>query len=466
MLSEKALLKPIKIGNLEVKNRIAMAPMNMNFTAPDHYPSKQQADYYATRAAGGTGLIIVEAMGGTRHPTADTYRKYNNLSVADERYVPHLSVFVEHIKSFGAKVFAQISIGPGRQGTTDLGAVHPVSASPIPFQVQIDKIINGLGTPLNMKPMYALARTLGYYGKFSKNPLKAYEQIKKVPGTHVVSVVPRELTKEEIKEMVKDYGYSAKCARLAGFDGIEIHAPHGYLLHSFISPHTNIRTDEYGGSLENNLRIIKESIDSMRRYVGPDYVIGIRISASEDVKGGMTPEYVNQVAKTLESYGVNFIHLSDGSYECMSDFLPNKDGQVVKKSAVIKKGLNIPLICPSVHDPALAEKVINENAADMISQGRQQIADPEWVNKYTGGRINEIVRCTRCNEGCIKRFMVGLPARCVVNPLVGYEECIDKYAKRSIESIKQNRYWNLISEIGKEPSSYIEYDGDFDDKDE
>ncbi|RPJ60577.1 MAG: hypothetical protein EHM12_06050, partial [Dehalococcoidia bacterium] len=256
----------------------------------------------------------------------------------------------------------------------------------------------------------------------------------------------------------QDYGYSAKCVKLAGFNGIEIHAPHGYLLHSFISPHTNIRKDEYGGSLENNLRIIKESINSMRRYVGPDYVIGVRVSASEDVKGGMTPEYVNQVAKILESYGANFIHLSDGSYECMSDFLPNGDGHVVKKAAVIKKGLNIPLICPSVHDPKLAEKVITENLADMISQGRQQIADPEWVNKYTADKTDEIVRCTRCNEGCIKRFMVGLPGRCVLNPMVGYEEYIDKYARRSIDSIMSKRCWMLISEIGKEPSSYITYD--------
>ncbi|RPJ63298.1 MAG: hypothetical protein EHM12_02625, partial [Dehalococcoidia bacterium] len=180
MSSEKPLLKPIKIGDLEVKNRVVMAPMNMNFTGPNHYPGKQQAAYYAARAAGGTGLIVVEAMGGTWHPTADTYRKYNNLSVADERYVPYLANFVEHIKSFGAKVFAQVSIGPGRQGTTDLGAVQPVSASPIPFQVHPDKIINGLGSAVNMKPLHALTRVMGYYGKISKNSWKAFEQIKNV----------------------------------------------------------------------------------------------------------------------------------------------------------------------------------------------------------------------------------------------------------------------------------------------
>lgn len=281
--------------------------------------------------------------------------------------------------------------------------------------------------------------------------MTAFKEIKEVPGTHLVSVIPREITKEEIQELVNDFGYSIKCAKLAGFNGVEIHAPHGYLLHSFLSPHTNKRSDEYGGSLENRLRIIKQCIDAARNYVGPDYIIGIRVSASEEVEGGMTPEYVNKAVVRLQEYGVNYIHLSDGSYECMSDFLPNHDGQVVKKAEVINKGLNIPLICPSVHDPALAEQAVRDGWADMISQGRQQIADPEWFNKYSNDRWDEIVRCTRCNEGCIKRFMLGLPVRCMVNPLVGYEDHIEKYSQRSVDSVLRSRYWQTIAEIGKEP---------------
>ncbi|WP_291581132.1 NADH:flavin oxidoreductase [Clostridium sp. UBA6640] len=456
MTSEKVLLKPIKIGDVKINNRVAMAPMNMNFTGPNHYPSKQQEAYYVARSIGGTGLIIIEAMLASEHPTANTYRKYNNLSITDERYVPQLANMVERIKVDGAVVFAQLSIGPGRQGTSDLGATTPVSASPIPFEVRPDKLINGLGSPENIKPLKAFVRTLGYQGELSDDIEVTIEQAKKIPGSHLISETPRELTKKEIKKLVEDYGYSAKCTKLAGFDGIEIHAPHGYLLHSFISPHTNKRNDEYGGSLENRLRIIKESIDSMRKYVGPDYPIGVRISASEEVEDGMTPEYVNKVAKKLEEYGADFIHLSDGSYECMSDFLPNNDGQVVEKARIINKDLNIPLICPSVHDPKLAEKVIRENIADMISQGRQQIADPDWVNKYKEDRMDEIIKCTRCNEGCIKRFMMGLPARCIVNPITGYEEHIERYSKRSIDSINNNRQWKVLNEIGKEPSSYME----------
>lgn len=448
MRPKKILLEPIKLGKMEVKNRVVMAPMNMNYTAPNHFPSIQQRAYYAARAIGGTGLIVVEAMCGTMHETANTYKKYNNLFLANELYVPQMATFVEHVKSFGAKIIAQLSIGPGAQGTSELGAVQPVAASAIPYEVLPTKLINGMGSATNLKPMIAMYKALGYQEKISEDPIKAFEQVKNTPGMHIIGDIPREIRKEEIKALVNDYAYSAKCTKLAGFDGIEIHAPHGYLLHSFISPRLNKRQDEYGGSIDNNLRIIKESIEAMRNKVGNDYTIGIRISASEDIEEGMTPQYVNEVAKTLEDYGVDFIHLSDGTYEFMSDFIPNTEGQVVKKAAIIKKGLGIPLICPSVHDPELAEEVISQGYADMISQGRQQIADPNWVNKYKEDRIDDIVRCSRCNEGCIKRFMLGLPVRCTKNPIVGHEEDIEKYAKRSIKSLK-DRHWQLIPEIGK-----------------
>lgn len=449
---EKPLLQPIKIGNLTIKNRVAMAPMNMNYTDPGNFVSKQQCAYYAARAMGGTGMIIVEAMKGTGHEISNNYKKYNNLAIYNETYVPKLASFVEHVKSYGAKIIAQVSIGPGAQGTQDVDAVQPVAASPIRYRIVPSKLITGMGSPTNIKPTLALARTLGYQEKISTDPTKAFEQIVNVSGMHMVGEMPREITKEEIKELVNDYGYAAKCTKLAGFDGLEIHAPHGYLLHSFISPRLNQRTDEYGGSLDNRLRIIKESIDSMRKYVGPDFVIGVRMSASVEISGDITPEHTNEAAKKLASYGADFIHLSDGSYECMSDFLPNKDGQVISKAKIIKQGLTIPLICPSVHDPKLADEAVRNGDVDMISQGRQQIADPEWVNKYAEDRTEDIIRCTRCNEGCIKRFMVALPARCTVNPVVGHEEDIDIYAKRSLESLK-SRQWQTIAQIGKEPSA-------------
>jgi len=139
-----AIFDPVTIGNVEIKNRIAMAPMNMNYTAPNRYVSKQQMAYYAARAKGGTGLIIMEAVLASDHPTANTYKKYNNASLTNELYVPLMSELVEHVHTFGAKMFVQMSLGPGRQGTSEGGAVQPVSASPIPYKTYPEYATNGL----------------------------------------------------------------------------------------------------------------------------------------------------------------------------------------------------------------------------------------------------------------------------------------------------------------------------------
>ena len=444
------IFEPIKIGNVEIKNRVAMAPMNMNYTGPNRYVSKQQMAYYAARAKGGTGLIIMEAVLATEREIAQTYKKYNNASLASELYVPLLSELVEHVHTFGAKMFAQLAINAGRQGTSEGGAPQPTSASPIPWQVFPEYAPNNLD-------LLAIMRACGYQGKLPET--NDIEEIiafaRTIPGTHMGGETPREITVEEIKLLVGDLGYSAKLAKRAGFDGIEIHAPHGYFIHSFLSPRSNKRTDEYGGTFENRIRILLECIHACRETVGPDYAVGIRISASEDLPEGFDPHYARRVAKRCEEEGADFMHLSDGSYEKMNDFLPNKDGQVIPKAAIIKEGLNIPLICPSVHGPDSVLDVVRTGKADMVSQGRQQIADPEWANKVREGRVDDIIKCTRCNIGCITRFVIALPCRCVLNPTVGQEQFMDEYAKRPILPIKK-RVWQTLKEIGKEPSTPIE----------
>ncbi|MBN2283809.1 MAG: NADH:flavin oxidoreductase [Deltaproteobacteria bacterium] len=440
------IFEPIKIGNVEIKNRIAMCPMNMNYTGPQHYVSDQQLAYYAARAKGGTGLIITEATFGVWHPTADTYRKYNNLRMDNELYVAGMSELAEHIHAFGAKVFVQIAVGPGRQGTSELGAVQPVSASPIPYRTYPENMINGID-PVSM------LRSLGYFGEILQtddiDELLAFAN--KVPGTHMNGQTPREITVEEIKELVKEIGIGAKLAKRAGFDGVELHACHGYLIHSFFSPRSNHRNDEYGGGFENRIRFLLECLRSMRKYVGPDYAIGVRFSASDNLPEGFDEQFAKRLAKRCEEEGVNYIHLSDGSYEKMNNFLPNEEATVVEKAAVINKGLNIPLICPSVHNPDNVVNALKKNKADMISIGRGLIAEPEWVNKVREGRIKEIIRCIRCNEGCIGRFILGLPCRCILNPTVGQERFMDEFMRRPILPIKK-RVWQTQAQIGKEPS--------------
>ena len=183
--------------------------------------------------------------------------------------------------------------------------------------------------------------------------------------------------------------------------------------------------------------------------------MGVRISASDNLPEGFDPAYAARVAKRCEEEGADYIHLSDGSYEKMNDFIPNKEGQVMPKSAIIKKGLKIPLICPSVHEVENVLDVLETGKADMISQGRQQIADPDWVNKVREGRAKEIIKCTRCNIGCITRFAIALPCRCILNPIVGEEQFMDKYMRRPILPIKK-RAWQILKEIGKEPSTPVE----------
>lgn len=452
-----SIFEPITINGCEIKNRIVMAPMNCNYTGPDHYVSKQQAAYYAARVKGGTGLIITEAQAVSTLPCADTYRKYNNPYLTDYRYVPLQSEMVEHVHSFGGKIFAQIFTGPGRQGTSDIGAAEPVNASPIPWIWQLHKSINVV---FDMKVTKGLMRLAGYYGKppsLEKEPEAFLALCDKIPFSHMMGQQPREITREEIKQLVIDEGKGARLAKLCGYDGVDIHACHGYLVHSFLVERSNFRKDEYGGSFENRIRFLLELLRSVRRNVGPDYPVGVRFSASDDLPGGYDPHVAALIAKRLEEEGADFVDLSDGSYEAMSDFLPNTEGQVMDKAAIIQAAVKIPVICPSVHNVDNVVDVLKNGKAQMVSQGRQQLADPDWVNKVREGREKEIIKCTRCNLGCILRFVATLPVRCVKNPRTGQEQHIEEYARRPILPLK-NRAWQIATDVGrKELSRTYEY---------
>ncbi len=449
------IFEPITINGCEIKNRIVMSPMNCNYTAPDHYISKQQMAYYAARAKGGTGLIITEAQAVSTMPCADTYRKYNNPYLTDYRYLPLQCELVEHVHSFGAKIFAQLFTGPGRQGTSDLGAAAPVSASPIAWRWQFHKSLN-----LDEKVGKGLMRMAGYYGevpRVEQDPEALLQLADRIPFLHMMGQPPREITREEIKQLVVDEGRGARLAKLAGYDGVEIHACHGYLIHSFLVERSNFRKDEYGGSFENRIRFLLELIRSVRRYVGPDYPVGVRFSASDDLPGGYNPHFAAMIAKRVEEEGADFIDLSDGSYEAMSDFLPNAEGQVMDKSAIIQAAVSIPVMCPSVHDPDNVVAVLKKGKAQMVLQGRQQLADPDWVNKVKEGREKQIIKCTRCNLGCIIRFIAMLPVRCIKNPRTGLEEHIEEYARRPILPLK-NRVWQTATDFArKELSTVYEY---------
>lgn len=423
------LFEPIKLKSVEVKNRIAMAPMNVCFTGPNHSVSKQQMAYYAARAMGGAGLIVIEAVIATTHETVKTYEAHNNLALVYPSQAADHSELVETIHTHGAKVVCQISPGAGRQGSSEYSGIQPTAPSPVPWGPQEEMMPRGA-------KLEDMAIMMGLLGGSST----------------LIPEVPRELRKDEIAFLAEDMGKSARLARIAGYDGVELHAPHGYLLHEFLSPRSNRRSDEYGGSLENRARFMCECIAHMRQAVGDEYLLTVRISADEHQEDGFHVGDTIEFAKMAIQAGADGIHLSDGSYESMRYFLPDTDGQVVEESGIIKAGIregmgrDYPVICPSVHDPDLAAETVAAGKADIISQGRALIADPEWPNKVREGRVKDIVKCSRCNKGCIQRFVLGLPSRCVNNPEMGQEQYIERYNTRPLLPLKQ-RVWKIPKEI-------------------
>jgi len=396
------LFEPIRIGTCEIKNRIAMAPMNTLFSMSNQgHVNEQIVAYYAARAKGGVGLIISECVLGTRQAAKFPYT--SNLHLFNGTHVPGLEDMVETIHAFGAKTFIQLSIGFGRQGHS-----HDHEAPPAPSAVPYE-------TNPAMLPQKMLKTIEKHPGFFNPNlPTMAQSQ------------TPREMTREEIKHEIEEFGHSCVLAVLAGFDGIELHAPHGYLEHQFLSPRSNKRADEYGGSLENRMRFVVEIYDKVREMIGRTVPVGIRLSGDEHMPDGIHHEELKVVVRTLGERGIDYVHLSSGSYEATKYFFPDTDGTMIEEAAGFKSVLpaHVPVMTPSIHDPAMACRAIREGETDMISLGRQLLIDPEWANKVRAGE--KFRKCTRCCE-CLLRTVVGLPVRCLHNRDLGREKYMSDY---------------------------------------
>ncbi len=243
--------------------------------------------------------------------------------------------------------------------------------------------------------------------------------------------MPREMTTEEIKSEIEQFARSSMLAVIAGFDGIELHAPHGYLEHQFLSPRSNKRTDEYGGSLENRMRIVVELYEKVRETIGTAVPVGIRLSGDEHMPDGIHHDELKQVVNRLGELGVDYVHLSDGSYEALKYFFPDEDNlHLLEEAAGFKSQLpeNIPVVSVSIHDPETANQAIMDGKADMISLGRQMLADPDWANKAKAGE--KYRKCLRCND-CLMRTAAGLAARCRVNRDLGREKYMPEYWRPS-----------------------------------
>jgi 2,4-dienoyl-CoA reductase (NADPH2) len=377
------LFEPCKIGKMALKNRLVLAPMSNNMT-DNGFVTEEAINFYEARAKGGVGLITCED-GIIEYPLGNNVK--NPVAIDDDKYIPMLTRLNETIHAYDTKTIMQLSHGGRRAGHVAKSGCLEVTRGKIP-----------VGPTSLAHP---------------------------VPGY----VVPEELTKDQIEQIIEKFGNAARRAIEAGFDAIGVHCAHMYLCGEFLSPWANHRTDEYGGSFEGRLRFVLEAIARIRKEIGSDYPIIPRINGQEP-RGGNTLEDIRKIAQVLEKAGADAIHVSVGFAATIKDpqFIPSippmrfPDGPIVHLAENVKKGVSIPVIAVSkIRDAVFAEKILQEGKADLIAMGRTLIADPDFPNKSIEGKYDDVRPCISCCQGCIDRVMVDLPMKCSVNPMVGRE---------------------------------------------
>jgi 2,4-dienoyl-CoA reductase-like NADH-dependent reductase (Old Yellow Enzyme family)/thioredoxin reductase len=367
----KKLFEPLQIGNMQLKNRIALPPMGTAYAEEGGYVGQRTIDYYEARASGGAGLIIVEGTApGVR------CRGPHQLALGDDRYIPGWQELTKAIHKHGAKVAVQL-----HHAGMELRDGKYIQVSPSPVIV-LSRMVGISGTP------------------------------------------PHELTIDEIKEIVQWFADATKRAIEAGVDGAEIHGAHQYIVASFLSSATNKRQDTYGGSVENKARLLIEIIQAMRKAAGPDYPIWPRLNAEEyGFENGITLEETKQVVPMAVKAGANAIHVSAyaaGSYVTKAP-LPDTTGLLVPLAEAVKNVTSVPVITVGRLDHEFGERVLEEGKADIIAIGRRLLADPELPNKAAEGRLNDIRPCIGCME-CIERLgSQGQGVICTINAAAGKE---------------------------------------------
>nr|WP_319488962.1 NAD(P)/FAD-dependent oxidoreductase [uncultured Caproiciproducens sp.] len=360
-----------KIGKLELKNRIVMPAMGTGFASSTGEASEEIIRYYADRAKGGCGLIITEICRIDEETGIGTS---NQLCATDSKHIPSLVRLAEAVHAYDTKIFLQLH-HPGNETTSRLlHGKQIVAPSPVMCKV--------------------------------------------------IGEMPRELTTEEVTAMAQKFVKGAFIAKTAGFDGVEVHAAHGYLVNQFLSPHTNKRTDKYGGDFFNRMRFLTEIIIGIRFACGADYPISVRIDGSEFIEDGLDEKECIHIARYIESLGVACLNVSCGTYESGATIIePSCYAEGWKKHLAknIKANVKIPVIAVNtIKHPAFAEMLLEEGVSDFVGVARGQLADAEWANKAKRGEDVLIRKCI----GCMNCFLVanqGRPIECTVNPILGRE---------------------------------------------
>ena len=365
------------IGSLSVANRVIKAPTSTAMSNMDGSVSRRLLSHYRELARGGTGLLIVEY---AYIDDIASKSAHCQLGISSDEHIPGLAWLASTIQQYGARAGIQIE----HCGMQKFLGTPPIkSASPVAWPELFERI-----------------------------------------GSRAV---PEELTVEEIREIVNRFSDAAVRAVDAGFDLIEVHGAHGYLITNFLSPHTNRRTDIYGGPLENRMRILRDTVLAIRNRIGPDFPLTVRLSGTDYEPGGIEIGETVEVCKMLQGIGVDALHISGGDHHQMEHQVSPMSverGHNVWAAEAVKRQVDVPVIASgSITLPDFAESVLAGGRADFVALGRPLWADPQWTRKACEGRPEDIRPCIRCNEGCLERsFLKCRAVSCTVNPAVGRED--------------------------------------------
>lgn len=372
------LFSPLKLNDkIMLRNRVVMAPMNTNYANPDGSISKKHADYFIERAKGGVGLIII----APGYIDRKAKKRAGSLLLDDPQFIPALKEFTDAIHKEGAAVLQQLNHN-GRLLTSSkefntAGGVC-IGPSPVPHLITGEK--------------------------------------------------PRVMTKEDIDLIIELFVVNARHAKMAGYDGVEIHGAHGYLINQFLSRYSNKRTDAYGGSLENRMRFAIEIVNAVRKEVGKNFIISFRLEAKEYNPDGVEIEEAVVLAKKLEEIGVDLLNVTAGNTEspktALRMFPPSSvpQGCYSDYSKAIKAAVNIPVsIMGRIASPERAEEILEAGNSDLVTIGRGLLCDAYFVNKCASGRRQELRQCIGCLQGCYEELAKERPLTCIYNPFVGRE---------------------------------------------
>lgn len=415
-MSEKMLFTPMKIGSCEIKNRIVMAPMLMGFGKFDGKPTEKMMDYYEERAKGGTGLIITEI---TRINDKTGAAAFAQLSASSDKIIEPLREMADRIHKHGAKLFVQLH-HPGRQNVGLL-------VGTVPLSIAAEKMTKGVYGKILYKLTPKVGPTL-----LQNNIVPSSVAPSKCAPAYFAGGRVRALSHKEIKELEKEFINGAVRVKNAGCDGVELHASHGYLLQQFLSPVTNNRTDEYGGSFENRMRFITNIINGIRERCGSGFPLIVRLTVDEcysyigEPNKGYALEEGVKIAKALEKLGIDAIDVSSAGYDTFNYWLEPvsfEPGWRKYMAKAVKEAVNIPVIAANlIRSPEQAEAQLQEGVQDFVSLGRPHIADPEWAKKAQSGKtIRRCICCLNCIESMQNNAYIGGHGECAVNPFVGNE---------------------------------------------